>query len=197
MPLPRRWICWPDLVVTRMPYADKVRRAAYMLMWQRAHPGRQTERNHRIGTHRPFNENRECASYLGVHIAERALSNFFDHIERMPDNNPGFDFICGKGFKIDVKSSCLHHRLNRTENWDFGIRHNGTADYFLCLGFDDRDSLNPLRIWLIPGNVINRLSGLQIPNSGYGISKWSKYERPIDRVIECCNTIREGAMIEV
>jgi hypothetical protein len=150
--------------------------------------------NHKTGRCLPIGENKESSSYLGVYIAERVLARYFDYIERMPACNPGFDFICSKGFKIDVKCSCLIERTYFGKytytSWRFNIGRNTVADYFLLLGMDNRDSLTPLKIWLIPGDDINSLSGIGITNSIKGVSKWVKYERPIDRVMVCCDEIR-------
>jgi hypothetical protein len=134
-----------------------------------------------------MSENKKCSDYLGVYIAERALSKFFDNIKRMPVGNPGYDFVCGKGFKIDVKSSCLHHTSVSASNWGFDISRNTIADYFLCLAFDNRESLNPMHVWLIPGNVINMKRQVRIANSDRGLCSWLEYERPIDKVVACCS----------
>lgn len=133
---------------------------------------------------RPFNENSECASYLGVHIAERVLGHVFKRAVRMPWHNPGFDFVCGQGYKIDVKSSCL----NKCGKWRFGIRHNIIADYFLCIAFDDRIRLTPLHALIIPGHVINHLAGLSISPST--TQKWGKYKIDISKIEHCCNELR-------
>jgi hypothetical protein len=136
---------------------------------------------------------KDTAAWLGVYIAEKVLSGFFDNIIRMPTGNPGYDFICGRGFKIDVKSACLLHRRGNRHSWCFVIRRNIIPDYFLCLGFDDRDNLEPQHVWLIPGKDVNHMSAVNITNSSRCLPKWSKYERPLDRVISCCNKIRERA----
>jgi len=73
------------------------------LIYQRKY---QTERRHRLGISRPMGENRDCSKFLGVHVAEQVLSQVFNNVEVMPHNNKGFDFICNRGKKIDVKSSC-------------------------------------------------------------------------------------------
>lgn len=141
-----------------------------------------------------MSENRDCAQWLGVHIAERALSKFFDHIERLPNNSPGGDFRCGKGFLIDVKSSCLHTDEDRkTPRLHFRINHNTRADYFLCLGFTDRESLEPIHVWLIPGNAINHLRSLGISMSPRSLAKWAQYERPLERVVCCCSKMKAKA----
>lgn len=144
---------------------------------------------HESGAKRPMSEAKECSMYLGVHIAERALSKFFDHIIRMPPTNPGFDYICGKGFKIDVKSACLYSPpKSKTETiWAFKIEQNKIADYFLCIGFDNRSDLNPLHVWLIPGELINMKHTLGISNSVYGLNRFVAYEKPLDKVKACCS----------
>jgi hypothetical protein len=159
------------------------------LNWRNANPekARQMWRNahHRAGG-KSMSESKDCAAYLGVYVAERALSKFFDNIERMPNNNPGYDFICGKGKKIDVKSACICQGIS----WSFTINHNQIADYFLCIAFDNRESLNPLHVWLIPGAKLKHLTALTICTGKRSIAKWSNYEQPCDKVIACCDEIR-------
>ena len=104
------------------------------------------------GLHLPMNKNRQCSSFLGVHVAERVLEATFENVERMPYGNPGFDFICGAGYKIDVKSSCRRYQKNGSSSWAFGIDKNCDADYFLCIAFDNREHLNPEHLWLIGGS---------------------------------------------
>ncbi|MDD3954559.1 MAG: NUMOD3 domain-containing DNA-binding protein [Lentisphaeria bacterium] len=151
---------------------------------------RMREYKHRNGIQRPMSDAKESTVYLGVHVAERALSKFFDHIERMPYGNKGFDFYCGKRFKIDVKSSCLHSGVNRNGYWKFQIKYNTIADYFLCLAFDNRENLEPLHVWLIPGVTISNKKTLNISDSEIAIRKWIKYERPVDKVETCCDLLR-------
>ena len=129
--------------------------------------------------------NTECSMYLGVDIAENVLSKVFNDVEVMPPNNPGYDFICNKGKKIDVKSACLRDTYTA---WNFSIKYNTVADYFLCIAFDNRKDLNPLHIWLIPGNLINKNSGKTISEST--LYKWNKYELDITKTIECCDHIK-------
>jgi len=146
--------------------------------------------NHRSGRQRPMSEARECSSFLGVHIAETVLRGFFETVEHMPYGFSGYDFICGKGKRIDVKSSCLCYRQNRAPEWSFGIGQNDVADYFLCLAFDNRTSLTPLHVWLIPGNLINNHYSLSMANSPRVIRKWDNYERPLDKAVACCEKMR-------
>ena len=137
----------------------------------------------------PFNKNKRCGLYLGVHIVEGLLSQVFKNVERMPILNPGYDFVCNHGKKIDVKSSCQHGG----GGWSFGIRKNTTADYFLCLAFDNREDLNPMHIWLIPGNAINHLTSASISKST--INKWDEYRLDLLKTSECCDTLRRTAGI--
>ena len=136
---------------------------------------------------RPFSENRECALYLGVHVAERVLSHVFKDVERMPYANKGFDFICNRGKKIDVKSACLYKSIKGC-SWGFQINHNTTADYFLCLAFDSRENLNPMYVWMIPGNKVNYLVGLAIRTTT--LQKWDKYRIDLSKISACCDIMR-------
>jgi len=149
--------------------------------------------------------NKDCGVFLGCHVAERILSHVFKDVDRMPYGNKGFDFICNKGYKIDSKSSCLRHDIY----W-FQIKHNKIADYFLCIGFDNREDLNPQHIWLIKSDEIminytrfkklnherskklNELNTLTIANSK--LLKYSKYELTdkLKETIECCSTLKNN-----
>lgn len=138
--------------------------------------------------HRPFDENRECTLFLGVHVAERVLSHVFNDVEQMPINNIGYDFICNHGKKIDVKSSCMRLHQGHAPNWVFAIKYNTIADYFLCLAFDNRDNLTPLHIWLLPRNTVNHLDSAFICTTK--ISKWDDYRLDISKTIACCDAMK-------
>jgi hypothetical protein len=135
----------------------------------------------------PIYENKACSMYLGIHVAERVVSKVFDTAERMPHNNPGYDFVCNKGKKVDVKSACARIRGGCTE-WGFGIARNAVADYFLCIAFDDREQLNPMYIWLLPGCLVRHLTVASICAST--IDKWDKYVIDIDNIVSCCDEMR-------
>lgn len=140
--------------------------------------------------------NKKCPLFLGCNVAERVLSHVFREVQRMPNGNSGFDFICGKGYKVGVKSSCL--RKNNTYN--FKIGYNKIADYFLLIGFDNIENLNPQHIWLIKGDEIiiryrtlNNFNVLTIKNTLDGLSKFLKYKLTdkLKDVISCCNKLKE------
>jgi hypothetical protein len=136
-------------------------------------------------------ENKKCASYLGCHVAERVLSKVFKGIEVMPRSNPGYDFICNKGKKIDVKSGCIKQtNAANTMGWQFHIERNQIADYFLCLAFDNRDDLNPLHTWLLPAEKFNHLTSATISTNT--VNKWGEYRMDINKVVECCDTLRRS-----
>jgi hypothetical protein len=153
--------------------------------------GATTKYRHKRGESIPMNENKSCPKYLGEVIAERVLAGLFEHVEKAPMNNPGWDFICGKKKRIDCKSSCLRHGTYSNSYWSFHICKNIICDYFLCLAFDDRDSLNPLHVWLIPGELINDKKSISITNTDMSLVKWKQYEKPIDNVLTCCSKLRQ------
>lgn len=146
------------------------------------------EWRHRTGRQKPMSENRGCAAFLGVHVTERVLSFVFDGVQRMPYGNTGFDFICGGGYKIDAKSACRFSSEKRADCWKFHINNNPTADYFLCLAFNNRINLTPEHIWLIPAADINDHKTASISETA--LDKWSKYERPLDKMMACCNVMK-------
>lgn len=133
-------------------------------------------------------DNKQCSSFLGVHIAEEVLQNVFRNVERMAYGNPGYDFVCGEGYLIDCKSSCKRTQNGRNNLWQFNINKNMVAGYFVLLAFDNRTDINPLHIWMIPGHVINNRGSVSISEST--IDKWNEYRLDIDRVISCCNQMK-------
>ena len=156
--------------------------------WEEANPDKvkaSTARTNRKRGHLPFDENKECSQFLGIHVAERVLRHIFNDVKMMPMHNRGYDFVCNRNKKIDAKSSCTRKNRNR---WTFTINHNTIADYFLCLAFDNREDLNPLYIWLLPGDKVNHLSAASISKST--IDTWNEYRLDIDNVSACCDVMR-------
>ena len=162
--------------------------------WRESHPteskSAQTKARRKRGV-MPMSENKQCGAYLGVHVAEKVLSKVFKNVISQPNNTPGFDFICGRGFKVDVKSSCTRIEPRCSNSWNFHIRKNKIADYFLCLAFDNREDLNPMHIWLIPGEAVNYQTGASIAESR--ITKWDEYKLDISKTIICCNNMKEAS----
>ena len=138
----------------------------------------------------PMDKNRDCSLFLGVHVAEGVLCEMFKDVIRMPHGNPGYDFICNNGYLIDSKASCKHVYNNRSTRWMFRIRKNTIADYFILIAFDNRDNLAPLYIWMIPGHIINNQTSVSISETK--IHKWDEYRLDIDKVVACCDTMKDG-----
>ena len=134
---------------------------------------------------KPMAADKNSAQYLGVVVAERVLSRVFNNVERMPYNHRGFDFICNRGKKIDVKSACIR----KIGGWMFTIKRNTIADYFLCLAFDNRKDLNPVHLWLVPGQCISHLINTSVSKST--LYKWNKYElsNKLGDVMACCDAM--------
>lgn len=160
-----------------------------------------TNLKHISGKSKSMSENKDCSSYLGVHIAERLLSKIFNNVQRMPYGNEGYDFICNKGYKIDVKSACLHKKRN---TWIFHIRNNKLTEYFLLLAFGERENLDPIYIWLIKGDEIiktrkyigklNNKESLSIINNSKYVTYFNKYEQidKLEKLIVCCDSIHKS-----
>jgi hypothetical protein len=136
-----------------------------------------------------MHENKECAMFLGCYVAENILSKEFKNITKMKYNNPGYDYICSKGYKIDVKSACLTGK--NKDHLQFRIAENKIANYFLLIGFDNRELLNPLYIWLIQGSLINDKKMIVISTNEKSLNKYKMYERPLTNAIMCCNKMKE------
>lgn len=144
--------------------------------------------------------NKKCGMFLGCHVAERILSHVFKDVERMSLNNKGFDFICNKGKKIDSKASCLH----KNNTYKFSTNRNKIADYFLCIGFDNRNDLNPKHIWLIkstdihnldksPKRMFRDIASISIRNDTKHLNYFSKYELTdiLKKVTDCCDELKK------
>jgi len=137
--------------------------------------------------HITMSENKACSSYLGVAVAERLCRHLFKDVIRMRNGNPGYDFICNRNKKIDVKSACITLNLKKHPHWHFAINRNQIADFFLLVAFDNRDNLEPLHQWLIPSDKLNKQVKASIFPST--IDKWDAWRQPIGPAVECCNSL--------
>jgi len=156
---------------------------------------------HSTGKQKPMSNKEAKGVYLGVYIGERILSKIFQNVQRMPYNYPGYDFICSKNFRVNVKCSCYRKKYN---TWQFTIDCNKDVDYYLFIAFDDINTLNPLHIWLIKSDEIiyTNISSKKlydkksftIYNSSKQLEKYSKYEQidKLEKLIECCNILKEA-----
>lgn len=164
-------------------------------MWYKRHSDENRKRvreyNYKHGA-KPASENKSCSAYLGCVIAETVLMREFPGFKRMPNCNPDYDYECPQGFLIDVKSSTKRSRPIGNSRWVFSVRNNKRVHYFIFIAFDDLESLTPMHIWLIPGYLVNDRTGISIPDTIKSLAKWSKYERSLKNVLECCDKMRKS-----
>ena len=150
---------------------------------------------HSHGLNQPYNENKLCGLYLGVYIAEQILSNYFNSMEKAPMHTKGYDFICGNGFKIDVKSSSRRLSTIGKKVWQFDLRCNHVADYFLLIAFSEREHPMPLHVWLVPSDLYRDQQKIGISDNIKSLNRWKQYERPIAGIIEKCNSFGKEVTI--
>ncbi|MCK4665975.1 hypothetical protein KAU33_04455 [Candidatus Dependentiae bacterium] len=134
-------------------------------------------------------ENKTCAAYLGVVIGERLCRHLFKDVEVMPFGNTGYDIICNKGKKIDVKTSCTRYNNGKYPHWGFDINENKIADFFILVAFDNRTDLNPLHLWMISGHEVNKNASKSISPST--VHKWSQWEKDIKNARLCCAEMKK------
>ncbi len=137
--------------------------------------------------------------YLGIHIAEQILQRAFDKIERAHPMEH-WDFICGKGFKVDCKSSTLI-LSRRNLGWQFFINRNKYPDYFCLMAFnntpkDVAEDPEPAHVWLVPGNAdiggrpLNSRKSLWVtPRTIARLEPYRKTDME-GRIIKCCNHLK-------
>lgn len=129
-----------------------------------------------------MHENKECSAYLGIVIGERLCRHIFKDVEVMPYGHPGYDIICNRGKKIDVKTATYHG------NWQFTIKKNKVPDYFIFVAFDNIEDLNAQHMWMIPGDEVNGKQITSIKPSS--IHKWDKWKRDINEIQMCCTKLK-------
>lgn len=133
------------------------------------------------GIHSPLSDNKDCSYYFGLFIAQNYIIKTFEDPIEMPPNNPGFDWICKNGKKIDHKARCLCN-VGNCIGWKFEIKYNNIADYFILSAWDNRDSLNPLRVWIfhkddiIRGKKFWKREFIWITNTPKSLIEFKKYE---------------------
>lgn len=133
----------------------------------------------------PIRENRKNTRFLGIYVAESSVNKLFKGSQRMRLRNPGYDIICNKGYKIDVKASTL----SATNTFGFHINENNIANYFILIGYNNIIELKPLHMWIIGSEDIihdyhmHDWHRLMIPNEPMHIEYLQKYER-IDKLKE-------------
>ena len=111
---------------------NKKHKIEYDKQWRLNNPDKSraiSTRNHRKRGAKPMSKNRACASFLGIHVAERVLSNVFMDVAIIPISMPVVEVIFNKGYKIDVKSSCIRHHKKWADDFAFNINKNIFKEY--------------------------------------------------------------------
>lgn len=156
----------------------------------------------------PKEENRGCPLYFGEYIEEKYVSQIFedpvqfeyprDDMGRIIDRSKPYDFLCKQGLKIKHAASCLRRKDSGNtevavgsirEYWGYLIRRNSVPDYWIFSGWDNRESLEPMYVWMIKRDekIDNQLVEMKnvpfysrdtftIYFNKKGIEKMSKYE---------------------
>lgn len=117
----------------------------------------------------------------------------------MKPNDP-YDFICGKGLKIDSKCSVLRSNHGNPQ-WRFNIYKNKYPDMFCLIALDNTSedivvNPKPKYVWLLPGDTIlddrpiNDRTVFSV--SPTTISKLEQYRRTDmeGRIIKCCDKLK-------
>ena len=112
------------------------------------------EWRHNTGRQLPITD--EGNSTRFGYISQNYVMRTFEGPEEMPTNNPGFDWKCKNGDKIEHKGSCLQNTRGRYPYWIFNIDWNNIADYFILSAWDSPESLIPLHIWIFHKNDMVR-----------------------------------------
>lgn len=146
--------------------------------------------------HKPMEFNKDCPSWFGDFTESLMIQTFEDPI-KMPYGNPGFDWTCKRGDKIDNKGSCLTYdnRSRRSPRWQFSIRYNDIADWFILSAWDNRDSLTPLHVWafhkndIIGGRKFWRREIFSMANTPKALKYLEKYEitNRLEKLKELCD----------
>ena len=173
----------------------------------------------------PQEENIDCPLYFGQYIEEKYVSQIFedpvpftfpiDELGRITDTRKPYDFLCKQGFKIKHVASCLRTRKSDNKEIDVGsdrkywgwlIRRNPIPDYWMISGWDNRESLEPLFVWMIKGHeeFLTQMmydkghqfydrDSFTIYFNEKGIKKMKKYEvtDKLDQLKDVCRLARE------
>ena len=165
------------------------------------------EWSYETGRNLPKEINKDCPAHFGD-FTESLMILTFEDATRMPYGNPGFDWICKKGYKIENKARCLYQFVHCSWlGWTFSIRFNNVADWFILSAWDDRESLKPLHVWAFHKDdmIRYRIGGtyilkkfhdrysFSISNTIKRLRELEKYEitNRLDKLKAWCNNKRE------
>ncbi len=178
---------------TKKEYLDKCARAAGF----KDYAEQKKEWRHETGRQIPKEDNPYCSAHFGD-FTENLMIRTFEGAIRMPYGNPGYDWTCKRGDKIDNKGVCCGNR-----RYAFGIKYNDKTDWFILSAWDNRDSLTPLYVWAFHKNDIVKYrigngyilkkfcdrETFTIPDNPEGLKEFEKYEVSdrLDKLKELCN----------
>lgn len=152
------------------------------------------------GVQRPIEEAKDCPAYFGVCIGEKYVSRTFDNPKMMPYGNPGYDWECKNGLKIQLECRCLSDNLWFNQQFKFThIDYNKVADVFILSGWKDRESLEPLLVLafkkddIVRGEPFWMRDSLSITNSPEGLAEFKDFEvtNRLDKLKEMCKDIKK------
>lgn len=169
---------------------------------------------------KPQSENTDCPLYFGEYIEKKYVSQIFDEpipfeypkddMGRIIDNRKPYDFICKQGFKIKHVTSCLRYKKSGNteidigsdrQYWEYLIRRNQIPDYWVLSGWNNRESLTPLYVWIIKKDEIIENQLIKMKNVPFwnrdsftiyfnkkGIEKMSQYEasKKLEQLKDIC-----------
>jgi len=156
---------------------------------------RRQEWRYRRGDNKSPSRDHAWNVWFGIEIGEEIASRYFDNPTRMPYGNPGYDLICKNGFTINVKMAI--QRDDRRWTYALSSRSGVGCDYYMLIAMSDRDTLEPLHVWLIPSNAVvgrNRTCDKgSLSVSPSTLSKLAEYEKPVGHLQCCCQSVRVTA----
>lgn len=166
---------------TEKEYRDKCARSAGFKDSAEQHRDYYREWTHETGRNFPAEDNPDCPRCFGDFTENLMIQTFEDAI-KMSSNNPGYDWTCNRGYKIDNKGACLQYIDGKSPKWLFNIIYNDIADWFILSAWDNRDSLTPLHVWafhkndIVRGRKFWRRTGFSVINTPKGLKEFEKYE---------------------
>lgn len=136
-------------------------------------------------------KNKKCPKFLRISIGGRLCKHYFRDVEIMPRSERGYDIVCNKGKKIDVKMSCATLKKNsKNQSFNFKIEKNKTADHFILIALDNGNDINILNLWIVPAHEINNKSN--ITTSIKTMHKWDKWKRDNVELKICQRVINDS-----
>jgi len=171
----------------------------------------------------PVEFNVDCTSYFGIEQGEKLfvvfLKDIFDDVKWMGGKRDGgIDFICRnpkkefidkypnlklekeKDYKIQLRMRCLE---SGNVGWNFAVEFND-ADYFIFVGWDNRNDLNIMHIWMI--NRYEIIRGRQlwerrkmiITDNSVGLETFLQYELidELEKLKTYCNKMKDGESVD-